>query len=196
MVPGRHAGQLSHLNWMTCVNKRTGYNMMKKTEPSYKSGQCYVSSLTGQTGRVWLPELVPASHTRRCWPEDQRGRRSAGWPPWPPSLPGRHTPGWWTHTGTVHQHKDRVFSKKVNSLENVSLNKKDSTVKVLSGVGTSCTRLSRSVCVRVTAMTFAPQRARARAVARPIPGEPSMHRKTCDMAVLLVSHTHTHTRFT
>lgn len=120
MVPGRHAGQLSHLNWMTCVNKRTGYNMMK-TERSYKSGQCYVSSLTGQTGQVWLPELVPASHTRRCWPEDQRGQRSAGWPPWPPSLPGRHTAGWWTHTGTVHQHEDKVISKKVNSLEKCSV---------------------------------------------------------------------------
>lgn len=37
------------------------------------------------------------------------------------------------------------------------------------GVNTSCTRLSRSALVRVTAVTSAPQRARASEVARPMP---------------------------
>lgn len=58
------------------------------------------------------------------------------------------------------------------------------------GVITSSTRLLRSACVRVTAMTFAPQRARARAVALPIPGtQESINTKT-DYRV--DTHTHTH----
>lgn len=54
--------------------------------------------LTGQTGRVWPPETTAAWHKQHYSPADRWGRCSAVLPPWPPSLPGPHTPGWWMGT--------------------------------------------------------------------------------------------------
>lgn len=59
---------------------------------------------------------------------------------------------------------------------------------------TSCTRVFRSACVRVTAVTFAPQRARARAVALPIPETANIHKhKDLIQSELLLWHQSWHT---
>lgn len=56
---------------------------------------------------------------------------------------------------------------------------------------TSCSRLLRSACVRVTATTFAPQRARARAVALPIPEKPTIqkHKDLLESVTPELTHT-------
>lgn len=66
-------------------------------------------------------------------------------------------------------------------------------------VRTSSTRLFRSACVRVTAVTSAPQRARARAVALPIPETQNIHKHKdllqsgAATVTPELTHTHTHT---
>lgn len=131
---------------------------------------CLSMYLTGQTGQAWLPKMAAVWHSRHYWPTDQLGRCSLDWPQWRPSLPGRHTLGWWTHSGTMCKHWDIVHRGMLKSFKSFI----ESLVHCLH-LSTSCTRLSRSACVRVTAMTFAPPRARARAVALPIPEEPNVH---------------------
>lgn len=108
MVPGRHAGQLLHLSWMTCINKEQAplrLTLTVSVQWCKHPQQCYwFMCLTGQTGLAWFPKMPAAWHSRHYWPTDPPGQCSWDWTRWPPSLPGLHTLGWWMHSVCKHQH--------------------------------------------------------------------------------------------